>query len=202
MSATARCSTWASLGRSVQSGWRVSRDRLEQRPRALAGELKPRARVTCPEASSCQGDGQGGQPASQDAATGPGAWSASARLSEAAVQPRSCPGRWLPPANDCCRRALISSMTSANIRVQCGSVVRPPSRHGRIWVGSRSRRTSAVWQPNSTGRFRATSSGDWLAGPDPLLSVIHTGSGRSPPRAPHRRSLLCRFSGVHSVFKA
>jgi hypothetical protein len=36
------------------------------------------------------------------------------------------------------------------------------------WAETRSRRTSAVWQPNSTGRFQATSSADWLAGPDPL----------------------------------
>ena len=34
-----------------------------------------------------------------------------------------------------------------------------------LWVGTRCRRTSAVWQPNSTGRFLATSSGDCLAGP-------------------------------------
>ena len=34
--------------------------------------------------------------------------STSSRTSDAAVQPRSCPGRWLPPANDRCPGARIS----------------------------------------------------------------------------------------------
>jgi hypothetical protein len=50
------------------------------------------------------------------------------------------------------------------------------------WVGTRYRRTSAVWQPNLIGSFRATSSGDWLAGPDPNLTA---GLLQSGPTASH-----------------
>lgn len=56
------------------------------------------------------------------------------------------------------------------------SALRQASRQhdGQQRVGTRSRRTSAVGQPSSTGRLRVTSSADWLAGPDPLLTFAST----------------------------
>jgi hypothetical protein len=43
-------------------------------------------------------------------------------------------------------------------------------------VGTRSRRRSALRRPNSTGRFRAASSADWLAGSDPKPPVSLPGN--------------------------
>ena len=60
--------------------------------------------------------------------------SASSRLSDAAVHPRSCRGCRLTPASDCCRRTLIFSRRSANVRFQGGPVVRLENRHGLLWV--------------------------------------------------------------------
>jgi hypothetical protein len=57
-----------------------------------------------------------------------------------------------------------------------------------LTVGTRHRRTTAVWQPNSTGRFPAMSSADWLAGPDPLRSSSRLISApRSGRLRPFRR---------------
>ena len=99
--------------------------------------------------------------------------SASWRPQDAAVHLRICPGRYLRRLNDRYRRALLSGHVWRATAYGCGPVARPEKRHRRLWVGTRHRRTSAVWQPNLTGSFRATSSGDWLAGPDlkPSLAV-------------------------------
>ena len=69
-------------------------------------------------------------------------------------------------------RAVERPTCGAAVRIRpIASRRRVHARGCRRWVDSPSRRTSAVQQPNSAGRFRATSSGDWLAGPDPLLSL-------------------------------
>ena len=60
----------------------------------------------------------------------------SSRRSNAAVTYRSRPVHQFPPANDCCRRTLIPSTTSANVRFQSGPVVRPENRHALLWVGT------------------------------------------------------------------
>jgi len=38
------------------------------------------------------------------------------------------------PRKDCCRRAMIFSTRSANVRFQGGPVVRPENRRGLLWV--------------------------------------------------------------------
>ena len=63
--------------------------------------------------------------------------SASSRLSNAVVHLLYSPGRRLPPATDGCRRNLIFSTRSANVRFQGGPVSRPENRHGRLRVGLR-----------------------------------------------------------------
>jgi len=75
--------------------------------------------------------------------------------------------------------ALTSAAASSSVKVLGGAVIRSENGRGQQWVETRSRRTSGVWQSNSTGRFRATSSADWLAGPDPLQSVVPSHSCHS-----------------------
>jgi len=84
---------------------------------------------------------------------------------------------------------------SANDRFLSGAAVRPEKCHRRLGVGTRSRRTSALRQPNSTGRFRATNSADWLAGPDPLGALGRFGP--SVGNATVNRPSACAACGRH-----